>query len=151
MYLIGREMGGDPQILGELIGENMNEVNRLRQQRTQAATTLVGLLYGITAAATFAFFIGLEVVRVLSNMDLDIGNAGGFAGQLINTSAYNIPLINFLLVTVIMFSAMLSSLMVRTVDGGHKINTYVHFVAMAWIAALVSIMTRVVVSSFLSV
>jgi flagellar protein FlaJ len=83
-------------------------------------------------------------------MSLDLGNSG-VASQLINTSAYNIPLIEFVLVIVIMFSAMLSSLMIRTVDGGHKINTYVHFVAMAWIASLVSILTRVVVSSFLSV
>ena len=152
MYLIGREMGGDPQVLGELIGENMSEVNRLRQQRSQAATTMVGLLHGINAAATFAFFIGLEVVRILSNMELDLGNAGGFgANQLINTSMYNIPLIGFLLVIVIMFSAMLSSLMIRTVDGGHKINTYIHFVAMSWIAALTAILTGVVVGSFLSV
>jgi flagellar protein FlaJ len=155
MYLIGREMGGDPQVLGELIGENMSEVNRLRSQRNQATTTLIGLLHGINAAATFAFFIGLEVVRILSEMDLGFsgsgGGATGVASQLINMEAYNIPLINFMLVVVIMFSAMLSSLMIRTVDGGHKINTYLHFVAMAWIAALVSILTRTVVGAFLSV
>ena len=152
MYLIGREMGGDPQVLGELIGENMSEVNRLRSQRNQATTTLVGLLYGITAASTFAFFIGLEVVRILSNMTLGIDNAGAVgAGQLINTELYNIPLIEFLLVVVIMFSAMLSALMIRTVDGGHKINTYFHFVAMSWIAAVVAVLTRVVVSTFLAV
>ncbi len=152
MYLIGREMGGDPQILGQLIGENMSEVNRLRSQRTQATTTLIGLLHGINAAATFAFFIGLEVVRILSEMDLELSNTGGFgAGQLINTEMYNIPLIEFLLVSVIMFSAMLSAMMIRTVDGGHKVNTYIHFVAMAWIAALTAILTRTVVGAFLAV
>ena len=152
MYLIGREMGGDPQILGQLIGENMSEVNRLRQQRSQATTTLIGLLYGITAAATFAFFIGLEVVRILSDMELELEDAGGFgAEQLINTEMYNIPLIEFMLIAVIMFSAMLSALMIRTVDGGHKVNTYLHFVAMAWIAALTAMLTRSVVGVFLAV
>ncbi len=152
MYLIGREMGGDPQILGQLIGENMGEVNRLRAQRNQATTTLVGLLYGITAASTFAFFIGLEVVRILSEMEIDLAAANGFgAGQLINTEMYNIPLIEFLLVSVIMFSALLSALMIRTVDGGHKVNAYLHFVAMAWIGALTALLTGVVVETFLSV
>jgi hypothetical protein len=54
-------MGGSPRRLGELISRHMNEVNQLRERRRQATVTLIGLLYGITAAA-FAFFIGLEVV-----------------------------------------------------------------------------------------
>jgi len=139
-------------VLGELIGENMNEVNRLRSQRNQATTTLMGLLYGITAASTFAFFIGLEIVRILSDMSVDLGASSSFdAGQLINTQAYNIPLIEGLLIAVIMFSAMLSVLMIRTVDGGHKINTYMHFVILAWVGALTAILTRIVVSGVLSI
>jgi len=152
MYMMGREMGGDPQVLGELIAENMNEVLQLRQQRRQATTTLIGLLYGITAASTFAFFIGLEVVNLLSNFDIDLQADAGFdAGQLINTAQYNIPLIEFLLVVVIMFSAMLSALMIRTVDGGHKVNTYIHFVLMAWISAIVAIITKWLINVFLAI
>jgi len=152
MYLMGREMGGDPQLLGELIAENMNTVLQLRQQRTQATTTLIGLLYGITAASTFAFFIGLEVVSLLSNMTLDLSAGAGFdAGELISTGQYNIALIESLLVVIIMFSAMLSALMIRTVDGGHKMNTYLHFVFMAWIAALVSLVTKWIINVFLAI
>jgi flagellar protein FlaJ len=152
MYLVGREMGGDPQVLGELIAENMNEVLQLRQQRRQETTTLIGLLYGITAASTFAFFIGLEVVNLLSDIGVDLDAGAGIdASQLINTGQYNIPLIEFLLVIVIMFSALLSALMIRTVDGGHKINTYVHFVVMAWIAALISIGTKWLINVFLAI
>jgi flagellar protein FlaJ len=64
---------------------------------------------------------------------------------------YNIPLIEFLLVVIIMFGAMLSALMVRTVDGGHKINTYIHFVLLAWIGAVISIMTKLLVTQFLAI
>jgi flagellar protein FlaJ len=152
MYMMGREMGGDPQVLGELIGENMSEVLQLRKQRSQATTTLIGLLYGITAASTFAFFIGLEVVNLLSNMDVDLDAGAGFdAGQLISTGQYNIALIEFLLVVIIMFSAMLSALMIRTVDGGHKINAYFHFVLMAWISAVVAIITKWLINVFLAI
>jgi flagellar protein FlaJ len=66
IYVVGREMGGDPQVPGELIAENMNEVLQLRQQRRQATTTLIGLLYGITAASTFAFYIEFLPVVVIN-------------------------------------------------------------------------------------
>ena len=46
---------------------------------------------------------------------------------------------------------MLSALMIRTVDGGHKMNTYIHFVILAWIAAIIAIMTKTLVSVFLAI
>lgn len=152
MYLIGREMGGSPKQLGELIAENMNQVLQLRQQRRQATTTLIGLLYGITAASTFAFFIGLQVVNLLSQMSLGLSaDMSGFdVNSLIQTGVYDIPLIEFLLVIVIMFSAMLSSLMIRTVDGGHKMNTYMHFVVLSWLGALVAIATKTMVATVIN-
>jgi len=152
MYLIGREMGGSPKQLGELIAANMNEVLQLRQKRKQATTTMVGLLYGITAASTFAFFIGLQVVNILAQMSLDL-NAGSRldVNSLINTGVYNIPLIEFLLVIIIMFSAMLSALMIRTIDGGHKANTYLHFVMLAWIGGITGSFTKWLVTQFLAI
>jgi len=152
MYLIGREMGGSPKQLGELISENMNVVLQLRQQRDQAATTLIGLLYGISAASTFAFFIGLQVVNILANMSLDLTTSASFnVASLINTSVYNIPLIEFLLIVVIVFNGLLSSLMIRTSDGGHKLNAYMHFVILIWLGALISVFTKSMVGSFLAV
>ncbi|MHB9287170.1 archaellar assembly protein FlaJ [Halobacteriales archaeon Cl-PHB] len=152
MYLIGREMGGSPKLLGELIAENMNEVLQLRQRRRQATTTLIGLLYGITAASTFAFFIGLQVVNILEGMSVSLAAQSELeVGKLIHTGVYDIPLIEFLLVVVVMFSAMLSSLMIRTVDGGHKVNTYLHFVILSWIGAIVGIGTKMLVTQFLAI
>jgi flagellar protein FlaJ len=152
MYLIGREMGGSPKQLGELIAANMNQVLQLRQKRKQATTTMVGLLYGITAASTFAFFIGLQVVNILAQMSLDLNSSSQLdVNTLINTSVYNIPLIEFLLVIIIMFSAMLSALMIRTIDGGHKANTYLHFVMLAWIGGITGTFTKWLVTQFLAI
>jgi flagellar protein FlaJ len=153
MYLVGRAMGGSPKLLGELISENMNEVLQLRQQRHQATITLIGLLYGITAASTFAFFIGLQVVNILSDLSLGLASAGTQfdVGTLINTEVYNIPFIEYLLVMIILFNAMLSSLMIRTVDGGHKLNAYMHFVILTWLGSLTAILTKVVVTSVIGV
>ncbi|WP_122089627.1 archaellar assembly protein FlaJ [Halalkalicoccus subterraneus] len=152
MYLVGREMGGSPRRLGELISTNMSEVNQLREQRQQAATTLIGLLYGITAASAFAFFIGLEVVAILSGMDIDMTATQQLGlGQLIYTDVYDIDLIRYLLLVVILFNALLSAIMIRTVDGGNKANSYIHFVFLTWLGCLTAVVTTHLVDLFLDV
>ncbi|MFB6195012.1 MAG: flagellar assembly protein FlaJ, partial [Haloplanus sp.] len=152
MYLVGRQMGGEPKQLGELISQNMNQVNQLRQQREQATVTMIGLLYGITAASSFAFFIGFKIVEILAGMDLQLSSSSQLnITRLIHTQVYDLPLIQFMLLAVVMINAVLSSLMIRTVDGGHKANALLHFVLLTWIGCLVSIVTMSVVGGLLNV
>ncbi|MBP1922223.1 flagellar protein FlaJ [Halorubrum alkaliphilum] len=151
MYLVGRRMGGDPQMLGELISENMNAANQLREQRRQAAVTFIGLLYGITAAATFAFFIGLEIVAILAELTADFELDQMDIGQIVYPGAYDIPLIEYLLLTVVLFNAALSSQMIRKIDGGNPANGYIHFVLLTWLGAVTAIATRTLVNAILSI
>ncbi|AKH97831.1 archaellar assembly protein FlaJ [Halanaeroarchaeum sulfurireducens] len=152
MYLIGREMGGDPKHLGELISHNMSEVLQLRERRDQAATTLIGVVYGISAAATFAFFIGLGIVQVLSGMTMGLETSASFdPGTLINTKVYDIGVIEYLLTLTVLVNAMLSSIIIRIVDGGHKVNSYMHFVVLTWITAIIGSMTLELVGMLLAV
>ncbi|WP_277554515.1 archaellar assembly protein FlaJ [Halobaculum limi] len=152
MYLEGRSMGGRPKLLGELISQNMNTVLQLREQRQQATTTMIGLLYGITSASAFAFFIGLQVVSILADLSqqFNITNAGG-VGKIIYAGVYDIALIEFLLLLVILFNAVLSSVMIRTIDGGNKANAYLHFVLMTWLGSAVAIFTKYLVSNILAI
>jgi flagellar protein FlaJ len=152
MYLIGREMGGDPKELGELISENMNQINQLREQRRQVTVTLVGLLYGITAAASFAFFTGLEIAIIMAGFDLDVGGPGGMNfGQLLHTGSYNVALLRYLLLLVILFNAVMSSLALRTSDGGHLGNSYIHFVVLTWVGSTTAYATEKLISVLLEV
>jgi flagellar protein FlaJ len=150
MYVVGREMGGDPKVLGELISKNMNEVLQLRQQRSQSATTLIGLLYGITAAASFAFFIGFEVVGLLADLSTGLQTPELNIGELIHPDVYNMQLIEYLIVMIVLSNSFLSSLMIRIADGGHYVNTYLHFVLLSWLGACVGWFTRHLVGSILS-
>jgi flagellar protein FlaJ len=152
MYLEGRSMGGRPKMLGELISSNMNTVMQLREQRRQATVTMIGLLYGITAASAFAFFIGLQVVEILADLSaqFSVQSAGGI-GQIVYAGVYDIPLIEFLLLLVILFNAVLSSVMIRTIDGGNKANAYLHFVAMTWLGCGVSMFTQWLVTQILTI
>ena len=151
MYLVGRQMGGDPKELGELISTNMNEVLKLRRQREQATVTLIGVLYGITAAAAFAFFIGLEVVEVLATFSTDLNLAQFEFGQIIYAGVYNIPMIEYLLSLVILFNGVLSALMIRMVDGGHKANSYLHFVVLVWIGCGAAVLTSSLAGGLINV
>jgi flagellar protein FlaJ len=151
MYLVGRQMGGSPKQLGELISRNMNEVLQLRRQRQQATITLIGVLYGITASAAFAFFIGLEVVEILVDISASMDITGTGVGAIIHAGVYDVPTIEYLLTLIILFNALLSSLMIRVVDGGHKANSYLHFVALVWIGSVLAVVTSHLAGALISV
>ncbi|MFC4448370.1 archaellar assembly protein FlaJ [Halorussus aquaticus] len=151
MFLVGRQMGGDPKKLGELISANMNEVLQLRERRAQSTVTLIGVLYGITAASTFAFFIGLEIVQVLASMSVGLNSSQLDITTIIHTNVYDIPTIEYLLVIITLLNSLLSSLIIRIADGGHKVNSYMHFVFLTWGSSSIAVFTRIVVGSFLNV
>ncbi len=151
MYTVGRRMGGEPEQLGRLIDENMTEVLKLRQRRTQETGTIIGVIYGITATSTFAFFVGLEVVKVLRNVtgDMQIEQTG--LGGVLNAQVYNIPQIQFMLFVTVLINAFLSSMMIRVVDRGHSMNALPHFVVQTWLSAIIAVVTRYLVSGLINI
>ncbi|QCS41361.1 archaellar assembly protein FlaJ [Natrinema versiforme] len=153
MYVIGRQMGGDPQVLGQVISENQNEVLKVREQRQQATMTLIGVLYGITAAAVFSFFVGLEVVEIMMNItsEMNLEEQSDVAGNLLSTEQYNIQTIEYLLILTILINAALSAVMIRITDRGHMISALVHFVIMTWLGAVIAVITQYVVNVVISV
>lgn len=153
MYVIGRQMGGDPQVLGQVISENQNEVLKVREQRQQATMTLIGVLYGITAAAVFSFFVGLEVVEIMMNItsEMNLQEQSDVAGSLLSTEQYDIQTIEYLLILTILINAALSAVMIRITDRGHMISALVHFVIMTWLGAVIAVITQYVVNVVISV
>ncbi|WP_207591460.1 archaellar assembly protein FlaJ [Halomontanus rarus] len=151
MYVIGRQMGGDPRLLGQVISKNQNEVLKVREKRQQAATTLTGVLYGITAASVFSFFIGLEVVEIMMDVTDEMELDQEIAGNLLTTAGYNIVAIEYLLIMTIFINAMLSAIMIRLTDRGHMVSSLVHFVLMTWMGAIIAVLTTYVVNAVISV
>jgi len=64
---------------------------------------------------------------------------------------YDIPSIEFMLVFIILFNAMLSAIMIRTVDGGHQTNSFLHFVLLTWVGGLIGVFTRTLVEGILTI
>ncbi|QRV13552.1 archaellar assembly protein FlaJ [Haloterrigena salifodinae] len=148
MYVVGRQMGGDPQVLGNVISKNQNEVLKVREKRQQATTTLIGVLYGITAASVFSFFIGLEVVEIMMDItgEMNLGEQSRVAGDLMHTEQYDLVTIEYLLLGTVLVNAALSAIMIRITDRGHLLSGLVHFVFLTWLGALVATSTQYVVN-----
>lgn len=151
MYLVGREMGGDPRQLGELINKNFNTVLQLREHRNRMTVTIIGVLYGMTAAMSFALFLGVEIVKILTDVssEFDLSQMG--FGQLLHPDIYNIQIIRIEIIAIVFLNAMMSSLMIRMVDGGHKANSSLHFVALTWMGCGIGIATGVVAETVINV
>jgi flagellar protein FlaJ len=151
MYVVGRRMGGEPRQLGGIISANINEVLRVREQRQQATRTFIGVVYGITAAALFSAFIGLEIAeQMLSIADGLGGQNGDLIGSLFSTGNYDIALMEFLLLVVVLLNAVLSALMIRVIDRGHFVSALTHFVFLTWTGALVATATQMVAGGLLA-
>jgi flagellar protein FlaJ len=153
MYVTGRRMGGAPRQLGNLIDQNLTEVLKLRQKRSQEVGTVVGTIYGLTATTTFAFFVGLEVVNILQEVTAQMGTDQGVAGMsgVLNAGVYNIPQIQLMLFLAVLINTFLSSMMIRVIDRGHSINAFPHFVMQTWMAAIIAVVTKILVGSFISI
>ncbi|MFT4931302.1 MAG: flagellar protein FlaJ [Natronomonas sp.] len=151
MYVVGRRMGGEPQQLGQVISTNFNEVLRVREQRQQATTTFIGVVYGITAASMFSAFIGLGIAEQMLTITEQIAKQNDkFIQSLFSTGNYDIAVMEFLLLMVVLINAVLSSLMIRITDRGHFVSGLTHFVLLVWTGSLVASITQIVVSGLIA-
>jgi flagellar protein FlaJ len=150
MYVVGRRMGGDPKVLGQVISKNFGEVLRVREQRTQATSTFIGVMYGITAASVFSAFIGLAIAEQMLAITESIDSNNELMSLLFSPEVYDVATIEVLLLVVVLVNALLSSLMIRLIDRGHMINAYVHFVALTWIGSVVAVVTQVVAGQLIN-
>ena len=60
----------------------------------------------------------------------------GFIQNILNAQI-DIVLIQYIMVGMIFFHALFSSITLSFARGGHKISGYIHFVGMMWMAAVV--------------
>ncbi|MDY7082485.1 MAG: flagellar assembly protein FlaJ, partial [Halobacteria archaeon] len=110
------------------------------------------ILYGLSAATAFAFYIGIEIVKIMIEVTNKIPtNTGGPTGQLLHTGVYNIPQVSTIIMSLIIINAVVGSLIIKIIDGGHKINALPHFVGLTWAGSIVATLTPIFVSSFISV
>lgn len=142
MFVEGTTVGGKPAIIGDIISKNFMSILSMRKLRYSSASSLIGVLYGMTAGIAATMFLALSIIAMLAKMfsnisipDIDIGIS------IATISATNIPLMTTMLMIMMVCHSLMSAMLIRIVDGGHHFNTYTHFVGLVWISALTAELT----------
>lgn len=137
IFAEGTHIGGKPEVIGEIISDNFMHIVSLRKLRYNSSTSLVGIIYGLTAGIAFTLFIALSVVGLMNSIftaadipeNMDIGLYLGSSGM-------DVALVTTLLMVLLVFHSMISALLIRIVDGGHFFNIYTHFVGLLWTSSI---------------
>lgn len=140
MFIEAVDVGGNAEDIGRIISDNFIKIISLRKLRYDAGSGITGTLYGLIGGVSATFYISLAVVdtmqQTLSSVDLP---AGAVAGLL--ETEVNIALMNAFLIFIMFSHSLISSMMIRFIDGGHMYTVPLHFVGMYWVGAATSVMT----------
>lgn len=146
MYVLGREMGGDPEKLGDIVSENFRQVHQLREKRKTMKRKLAGILYGITAATSFTFFAAFEILKIM--VDLGDKVSGDFASTILYASVYNLPVLQAMLFATVIFNSLAVAIIVRRVGRMHIGGATIHLTLLIWINFLTGYAVSYAASQF---
>lgn len=137
MFVEGTNLGGKPDVIGNIISMNFMEILSMRKLRYSSAGGLVGILYGMTIGLAVTMFLSISIIAMLAKLftttempNMDIGLS---LHTVMNT---DIGLLTTMIMFMMVGHAFISASLIRVIDGGHHFNTYVHLVGLVWVSAL---------------
>jgi flagellar protein FlaJ len=137
IFAEGTHIGGKPEIIGEIIGDNFMHIVSLRKLRYDSSSCLVGVMYGLTAGISFTMFLSLAIVEVLNTTFASSAIPEGMDfGLYLGTGNMDVGLLTSLIMVMLVLHSLLSALLIRVVDGGHFFNIYTHFVGLLWTSSI---------------
>ncbi len=150
MFVQATNLGGQPEVIGDIIATNFHRITTLRKKRSQSAGSLVGVLYGLTAGIGFTMYISLGVVGLMQDMFAYVDMPPGMSmAMVIHTDVGSIDMLANMVLLIMVFHSLLSAILIRIVDGGHMLCATIDFVIMVWISGISAIFTMAAVSSLL--
>ncbi len=143
IFAEGTHIGGKPEVIGEIIGDNVMEINSLRKLRYSSSSSLLSMLYGLTAGIAFTMFLSLTILKMLTQVfagtnmpeGMDIGIS------ITSASSVDVEFLTFLIMVMLVGHSYLSAVLLRVVDGGHMFNVYTHFIGQLWVSAICAELT----------
>ncbi|MCI0497121.1 MAG: archaellar assembly protein FlaJ [Thermoplasmata archaeon] len=140
MYVEGFRAGGRSREMTNLISRNFVRILGLRKKRYQSAAEMTGMLYGVMIAIAFSMYITVEVLDRIQRLYQDIQTPVTVETVgVLEYAFFSETLMAAIILVLVVSHSLISSLLLRVMSGGHKAGSLVHFVAMVWVAAVVSI------------
>ena len=152
MFVEATNLGGQPEVVGDIIATNFHRIVNLRKKRNQSAGSLVGVLYGLTAGIGFTMYISLGVVGLMQDMFAAVEMPPGMSmGMVLYTNVGSIETVYNMVLLIMVGHSLMSALLIRIVDGGHLLSSTIDFVIMVWISGVSAVFTMAGVSSLLGI
>jgi len=143
MFEDGTRTGGNPRKIAKVISDNFLALVSLRRLRYQEAGRLVGMMYGLGAVLVAVLYMSLFLVRGFAHLFEGVPILPGFAFlAILHGGNVNISLIKDIIIGVILVHGVITGLVAKATDGGHRYGAVTHFVFTLWIAAVASIVTQ---------
>lgn len=139
-------LGGDGIKISEIISKNFTRLISLRKLRLQLASGLRGALYGALLGFITTVYMSAAITKLLSGMfnaalqDAENQqNMSNLVGSIIpSIPAIDINQVNLYIGLIVIVHALISSMIIKMVDGGNKYAAFFDFVIMVWIGAALS-------------
>ncbi|MEA1984543.1 MAG: archaellar assembly protein FlaJ [Euryarchaeota archaeon] len=152
MFVEATNLGGKPEVIGDIIADNFYRITALRKKRYQSASSMVGVLYGLTGGIAFTLYISVGVVELMQSMFSTMDMSSGMSiGMVVYVDIGSTETMGLMVVFIMIAHSLLSAMLIRVVDGGHMFGAATDFVAMAWIGGISAVVTKVGVSSLLGI
>lgn len=137
--------GGSAQVAGEIVSDNMSRINGLRDQKREFASTFKGSAYGTFFGLSITLYISLLIsvllIGIFTSMTdgLD-GMAKDLLGSIIPVDMrIDLALSSIFVAIILSIHAVVTSFIIKEVDGGNKFSMFTDAVMMLWIGAIMEI------------
>ncbi|WP_292352879.1 archaellar assembly protein FlaJ, partial [Methanomethylovorans sp. PtaU1.Bin093] len=150
MFVESTNLGGKPEIIGDIIATNFHRIVTLRKKRVQSASSLVGVFYGLTAGIGFTMYISVGVIDLMQSMFASVEMPAGMSmGMVIYTNIGDVEVLSLMVLLIMIAHSLMSALLIRVVDGGHLLSATIDFVIMVWISGITAVVTKASIWSLL--
>ncbi len=152
MFVEATHLGGKPEVIGDIIATNFHRIVTLRKKRYQSASSLVGVLYGLTGGIGFTMYISLGVLDLMQSMFSSVKMPAGMSmGMVLYTNVGSIETLSLMVLFIMIAHSLLSAILIRVVDGGNMLSATTDFVIMVWISGVAAVVTTTGVASLLGI
>lgn len=138
--------GGSAQVAGQIVSDNMSRINGLRDMKREFASTLKGNVYGTFFGLAITIYISLLIsvllFKIFSSLTEGLdGISKDLLGSIFSTDAMgtDFTISSYYVAAILTIHALISSYIIKEVDGGNKFSMFTDFVALLWIGAIIEI------------
>jgi archaeal flagellar protein FlaJ len=142
-------LGGNAENIGEIISKNFTRLLSLRKLRLQLASSVRGAFYGSLVGFASASYLSAKITEMLAVVFSSpmAGLSGGDNAYMESVVSSIAPVstmeINFLQISIyigimIIIHSIISSLIIKIIDGGNYYAALFDFIIMIWIGAFIS-------------